>query len=153
MNKINEMIENTLGKYEQDVDDAVFLQIRKIIRATGSFNADDWVLEMKRPSITTQDFEGYTYVFSIEGAIRLVPRYSLAQNTHIVDDILIGGLISQYKVMNPHFHPEAIKIVIKGIQVIDWANDNDLRFSFDLEIRSSDPRIIGYIQKKLGTKP
>ena len=150
MNSIQKLIEDVLGKYNEDVEKAIWGQIRVIIKETGEFKAKDWTLHIVRPDVTVENsmiVDGHNYVFSIEGAVKLVPKPNYPKT--IKDDILVGGLVRKYKRVTPNISPNSAVIIMEGIQVIDMVDGNDLRFSFYLEIKGIDYRIRDHIESKL----
>jgi len=147
LNQIRKLIEDVLGEYDKEVDDIITRQILKIITQTGKFNADDWILEVIRPEVSSSpvDTEGSQYVFSLDGAVRLIPKPQAPRE--IQDSLLEGAQINHYKTES---RPGYVNIVIKGHQNIDMVVGGSLRFNFELEMRTTDTRFGGVIEESLG---
>lgn len=148
MSQIKKLIEDALGEYNEEVDKAIVGQILKIIKTTGKFIADEWMLEIKRPDITTENSmitDGHEYVFSIKGAVKLVPKSKIPQI--IKNSILKGAKIHHYKAESL---PGYINIVIKGHKDEEMLVTPPIRFNFELEMRATDTRLGTVIRESLG---
>lgn len=152
MNSIQKIIEEALGKYDQEVEKALWGQIQKIIKETGEFKADKWMLEVIRPSIDLKPgiLKDYDYVFSIDGAVRLRPTLKFPSS--IKDDILIGARVGHYQRVTPSINAGTHKLFISGVQEIDMVIGDPLQFSFELTIHSNDSRVRNHIKDKLEYK-
>ena len=147
MNPIQKIIEDALGEYNEEVDKVIWAQIQKIIKNTGKFEADKWVLEVISPYIMegNDKLRESNFIFSINGAVRLVPKPQAPRE--IKDSILTGAQIRQYTMESL---PGYTNIIIKGYQDVDMVLNGSLRFNFELEIRSTDTRLGTVIEESLG---
>jgi hypothetical protein len=150
VNQIRKKIEDLLGEYNQKVEDAIWVQIQDIITTTGKFTADDWILELKQPVIFNDKDTTAFASFKLAGAVRLIPRPKIP--TFIDSSILRGATIRKYREQTSQVAKHGTFVIIEGTKEVDMVLGGNLKFSFDLEIKSVDTRLGDVIRESMGYK-